>query len=75
MVSRRASQALLDDIDKIAKFREQRNALIVEGDSARSERKKASQIIGQLMKEGKKNEVDVIKLKVEEYGITFDHFF
>lgn len=70
LTSRRASQALLAEIDKIASFRDQRNALIVQGDAARSERKKASLVIGQLMKDKKDVEVAEMKLKVEEYGMT-----
>ena len=68
--SRRASQSLLDEVDKVSNLREERNTLIVVGDAARSERKKASQVIGQLMKEGKESEVTALKIKVEEYGIN-----
>jgi len=64
--SRRASDELLTDVQQIAQLRDQRNALIKEGDKARGIRKTLSQQIGKLMKDGKVDEVDAIKKQVED---------
>ena len=64
--SRRSNPSLLDDVSTIAALRTQRNQLIVKGDAAKSVRKNLSQQIGQLMKEGKTEEVAELKKQVEE---------
>jgi len=68
LIARKSNSDLVAQVEKIASLRAQRNSLIVEGDKARSARKKCSQIIGQLMKEGKQDEVGVIKAEVDEYA-------
>ena len=57
---------MFEEVSKIASLREQRNAEIQKGDKAKSDRKALSQQIGMLMKEGKHDEVQSIKDKVEE---------
>ena len=70
--SRRSNQALLDDMMKISDLRTKRNALIKEGDAAKSERKALSKQIGMLMRDNKEDEVAVLKQKVEEATSTSD---
>jgi hypothetical protein len=67
--SRRSSEAILQDVEKIAKLRTERNALIVSGDAAKNIRKTLSQQIGKLMKDGKTVEVEELKRQVEEASI------
>jgi hypothetical protein len=64
--ARRSNPNLLEDVSKIATLRAERVSKIVEGDAAKSTRKTLSQQIGQLMKEGKGDEVVKLKELVEE---------
>lgn len=68
--SRRSNPSLLNDVTKIANLRKERNLLIVKGDAAKGVRKTLSQQIGQLMKEGKADEVAELKRQVEEASVT-----
>lgn len=68
--SRRSNPSLLDDVAKIANLRKERNLLIVKGDAAKGIRKSLSQQIGQLMKEGKAEEVAELKRQVEDASAT-----
>lgn len=67
--ARRSSNQLLDDISKVGNLRKERNAMIVEGDSAKSIRKTLSQQIGQAMKEGNEAQVQELKQKVEQANV------
>lgn len=69
LTSRRSKPALLDDVAKIAGLRTERNKFIVMGDSAKGTRKTLSQQIGQLMKEGKAEEVAELKRQVEDASV------
>ena len=66
MKSRKGSDQILSSLEKISILRENRNNLIKSGDAAKNLRKTLSQQIGQLMKEKKDDEVNALKLKVEE---------
>jgi seryl-tRNA synthetase len=66
--ARHCSPSLLDDIDRVASLRKKRSIYILEGDNARAARKRDSQVIGKLIKEGKKEEAETMKLKIEEYS-------
>ena len=66
LTSRRSSTELMESVSKIASLRTERNALIVQGDTAKNARKTLSVQIGQLMKEGKAAEVDELKRQVEK---------
>lgn len=67
MKSRRSDEKLLEkNIANIAELRSKRNALISEADAAKNIRKTISQDIGKLMKEGKLEEVEKLKLQVNE---------
>ena len=65
--SRKSNSLLFSEIDKIAQLRERRASLIFKGDQARAERKKRSQEIGKLIIEGKNEEANNLKTKIEEY--------
>lgn len=64
--SRSADPKLIESISKLTELKVQRSKLIVEGDSARSRRKTLSKDIGILMKAGKKDDAEKLKLQVEE---------
>ena len=64
--SRKSNIDLIQNVEKLQKLRENRNLLIMDGDSARSSRKKLSQQIGKLMKEGNDAEVAELKKTVED---------
>lgn len=66
MKSRNCNEDVMNSISKISELRKKRNILILESDGAKSIRKTLSQKIGKLLKEGKIDEVEVLKLKVEE---------
>ena len=68
LTARRSDAFLLVEIDRIADLRKQRSTYMNEGESARSARKKDSQVIGKLLKEGKKDEAEAMKIKIEEYS-------
>jgi seryl-tRNA synthetase len=68
--SRKSNSGLLKDVSTIATLRGERNALIFTGDAAKSVRKNLSQQIGQLMKEGKSEEVVELKKQVETASET-----
>ncbi len=56
---------LVDEVYELdKKFRESK----LEGDNLRSEKNKLSGEIGSLMREGKKEEAEEIKIKVSNYG-------
>lgn len=66
LTARRGSPQLMDDLKRMGELRSMRNALIVEGDTAKNLRKTLSAQIGQLMKEGKESEVAALKAQVED---------
>lgn len=68
LTARRSGASLLEEIDRIADLRKQRSTYLNEGESARSAKKKDSQVIGKLLKEGKKDEAEAMKVKVEDYS-------
>ena len=68
LTARRCGASLLEEIDRIADLRKQRSTYLNEGESARSAKKKDSQVIGKLLKEGKKDEAEAMKIKIEDYS-------
>ena len=68
LTARKSNHDLLEAVRKIPELRSKRNALIVEGDAARNSRKKLSTLIGSLMKERKIDEVERVKVQVEDFS-------
>lgn len=64
--ARRSGESIVAHVSTIGSLRTERNALIVEGDAAKSTRKSLSLLIGQSMKEGKEEQVQALKLQVEQ---------
>ena len=64
--ARKSYGPIIEEINKIKNLRADRSACIVEGDAAKNLRKVLSKEIGTLMKDNKIEEVNAIKLKVEE---------
>lgn len=64
--ARKSYGPIIEEINKIKKLRVDRTTCIMEGDSAKNLRKVLSKEIGSLMKANKIDEVNAIKLKVEE---------
>jgi seryl-tRNA synthetase len=67
--ARRADSKIDDDVLKLKNLRAERNACIVEGDKAKNIRKTLSKDIGILMKQNKLDEVDAVKMQVEQANI------
>jgi len=59
------AQSIFSDIEKLSK---KRSTLITQVDELKSERNKSAQSVGQLMKEGKKDEAQAIIAKGKELG-------
>ena len=68
--ARKSYAAIIEEINKIKQLRADRSTCIVEGDKAKGLRKTLSKEIGLLMKENKVDEVNAIKLKVEEANLV-----
>ena len=64
--SRRGNPSLLNDVQRIGELRSLRNSAISQGNLAKSTRNNLSQEIGKLMKMGRTNEIDELKLQVEK---------
>ena len=72
LLKRRAGEAQLEAVDRIAELTKERAEFAQKGMKAREERKKLSQEIGKLMKAGGGPEVDAIKEKVAACAVTSD---
>lgn len=64
--ARRSDESIVAHVSTIGSLRTERNALIVEGDAAKNTRKSLSLLIGQSMKDGKEEQVQALKLQVEQ---------
>lgn len=65
LVSRKASESVISEVLKVKELKATRNALIVEGDSAKNVRKTLSKQIGELMKNKEMEEANKLKVEVE----------
>ncbi|TNE91073.1 MAG: serine--tRNA ligase [Deltaproteobacteria bacterium] len=64
LMRRNADDSLISSVDRLVELRDNRNALIAEGDELRAARNTLSKQIGALMREGKRDEAEGIKAEV-----------